>query len=184
MAETGGEIRLTYEPEAKFILKAMDAAGKSILKAQPWRRRLRNIARAVPVLFGVAAAAVALLIVAGAELEPASIGIGMVIGAAALFTASRDMVREVAEVNAAASGRGGPVTLVLGSEGLVEFTGCARIEVGWLAVDEMLDLKRGFGLRFGAMVIPVPDTALPEGVSRGDVRAFVEARSGRAEAGK
>ncbi|GMG83458.1 hypothetical protein LNKW23_26710 [Paralimibaculum aggregatum] len=134
MAEPGmhDELRLGYETDAALIRDAMEAGASRILNAVPPRRTLRGVLAALPVLVGVAAAAVALGLVAGEGLDPLSLVTGIVVGGVVALLAARHMTRELAEANAAACGADGPLELVLSRDGVVETSGAAEIRVPWM----------------------------------------------------
>ena len=168
------EVRLRYEADAGLIRAAMEACASRILNAMSWRRKLRGALAALPALVGIAVVAVAIGLAGGGPLDPLSLVVGILIGGAVAFLTMRRASLEVAEANAAACGSEGPLELVLAPGGIVETSGAAEIRVPWRAVDAVVKLRRGLGICFGAMVIPVPDTALPAGWSRDDLSAFVE----------
>ncbi|WP_282609080.1 hypothetical protein [Pelagibius sp. Alg239-R121] len=69
----------------------------------------------------------------------------------------------------------GPISVQLGPEGCRFESPLINSHVNWQAVEEILDLKTGTGLRSGLFVYPLPNEALPDGMSPENFREKLEA---------
>lgn len=70
--------------------------------------------------------------------------------------------------------RRGPTEAVVGPDGIIFTSGFGVTEVRWHAIDRILDLKTGTGLRIGLMVYPIPNDALPGDLTPAEFRSRAE----------
>ncbi len=68
----------------------------------------------------------------------------------------------------------GSLSVEFGPEGCVFNSAVSHSTLKWRAVDEILDLRTGTGLRSGLLVYPLPNEALPDGMSPPDFRQNLE----------
>ena len=72
----------------------------------------------------------------------------------------------------------GPFSVEFGPDGCRFNSPLVNTVLKWQAVEEILDLRTGTGLRSGLLVYPLPNKALPDGVSPEDFRSTLEAWRG------
>ncbi len=101
--------------------------------------------------------------------------LGMVIMWVGLMLFGRIQRRKLNSVLDDEQARRGPVTMQFGPEGCHFTSSFGVVDLKWRAVDQIIDLGEGTGLRTGLMVYPVPDGALPPGLSPDDFRSQLNA---------
>ena len=68
----------------------------------------------------------------------------------------------------------GPFSVEFGPDGCRFCSPLSNSNLKWQAVEEIIDLRTGTGLRSGLLVYPLPNDALPDGMSPEDFRERLE----------
>jgi hypothetical protein len=69
----------------------------------------------------------------------------------------------------------GEIRMELSQSGVSITSDCTTCWFGWSIVDEIVELTAGLGILSGCCIYPVPDQALPSGMTRELLREQLEA---------
>ena len=149
-------LEFTYtRVDPSLFWRATAAAGKVKTK-----RPARHWLIAFLVWLALVAVTVAVLRIAGRDSLPV-FGIGIVVGAAVMIGALQFQRFGFGSVLEKEQADRGPVTVRACAEDITFKSSFGVTRLLWRAVDDVIDLQGGTGLRCGLMVYPIPDDCLP-----------------------
>ncbi len=164
---------MRFEYDRQLMHAAMTSGGKAILK------RARGLSRLMPAMVGAMAGivVVALAILSerflGYRLDLIALSVGLVIGVLVLSLMVRHSQRTLSRLVLETPAHIGEVEMQLSPEGVLLSNEQTETAIRWSCIDEVLELETGLGLLAGATVLPLPDSALPIGTDRAELRARI-----------
>lgn len=113
----------------------------------------------------------------GVETEPlfGAFAVGVLFVWAATQVNIWVMRRRMKSISAQTQKLQGPVSVELGPDGFRAESAFGDSFHKWQGIEEILDLQTGTGLRSGLMIYPLPNEALPEGLTPENFRQKLEA---------
>lgn len=96
-----------------------------------------------------------------------------------LFVHTRN-ARKLLGFSDALNARAGETQMTLSHKGVATSTQIAKGEMTWPCIDQVIELPDATVLRAGAFVYPIPDGALPEGITPQELRRRVHVWKGTA----
>lgn len=176
-------IVLRFEQDAALLEAATAAGGRAVLARQ------RGFRRHLPLLAGLAGGAAMLGLglaapLMGFRVDIIAGGLGILFGAVIFRLAMRMTRGEIDRLVLATPVMRAPLEVELRPEGVLARTELSETALTWDAVDAVIDLGAGpgggLGLLAGAVVVPLPDRGLPEGLDRATLRNRIAGWRGRA----
>lgn len=161
-------LRMEYTVTPRLLLRAMTA----------WHPRPRLRTRLLRIALIVVAAVVTgtVLAVTGVfRMMPdgfwTGIFVGFYAGLAFWFVVQRVQAKKIGGFAADLLERQGITRAALSDAGAEFTTDVGRSHTDWPAVDQVITMSDATGLRIGALIHPLPDAALPDGITPDTFRA-------------
>ena len=95
---------------------------------------------------------------------------GMVVMWVGLIIFGRLQRRKMNDILHDEQSRRGPVNMSFGPDGCSFNSAFGDTQLNWSAIDQIVDLGNGLGLRSGLMMYPVPDSSLPADMTRSELQ--------------
>lgn len=171
----GEKVQITYRYTHNLLREAMGyAAGRLNMRG----RSVRRLGLSAIVLSFGAIATFVLYIQSnssfGRDIIPA-IWVAYLVGLASMMLYGNRLVGAIARDLLQKPVYSSEMRMLLDDRGVSIETELSNCWFGWSAVDEVVELKSGLGLFSGCCLYPVPDQALPSGMTRDHVRERIEA---------
>lgn len=176
LVATDQAIELAYRVDADLIYETMKATGRALMARR--ERKTRSGWRALGVWLVIMvglAALIDLLSAAELSVEILYVFLGVIVGFAIYTAFLNRAYRRVARLMAASPVYAGRLTTVMDASGVRISGDAASIRLGWQAVEGVLALKSGLALIVPSELVPIPDAALPEGLSREALQHRIQA---------
>lgn len=164
-------ITITYREDPALLREAMTAWARAEAKAKPdfWKKLGLSL-----LIGGAIGLAASLLDVDDFPQKMLWTLAGFLVGLVIWLGVAHHHQRKVLSLAMEGAEERGEVTAVLDSEGLRFSSGFGTSLTFWQGVHGVLALKAGTALRMGAVSYPIPDAALPPGLSGEEFRARIE----------
>jgi len=173
-------VTLRFHPTPDLVSRAMTAWQEpwDQMKARRFPLRFMVPMMVAGLIVGVAASSGLLDILGTAAVNGALFGFGL--GMVFWFAMHRRQVAKLSAFTATRLAREGDTEARFDATSRYFTNATGQSHIHWAAIDAVIDTQGATALRIGAMIHPVPDDALPPGLTPGAFRARLSAWRGAA----
>ncbi len=172
MDEEKLELEFVISPEMMF--RVIKTGTTRMGTKMPRRLHIRNALRVVVLALVVAIGTI--LLERFFHIEPsfsflifgalAAVGLVVILQQSSLIHLSETIV--------SAGGNDGRTRTTIDRNGVCERNGMGEVRLAWRAFEEYVDMRDGLILRFGGLLLAVPDAALPDEIDRTGLKRLID----------